>query len=164
MSLLIYKILNYDRFDKIKMTIDLSSILDDQSTKITTMAASVLQLCHKTAQKKKTLYCKCPSSRRDLRVAIGVFAKNLDDLLRSPEWLRRQQPLNFLVLLFRCAQPANPQLTIGSSSPFAGTSKYKQLSSEVPRKALQTQLVYNCLRSKSTLHSQQQACIVLYDR
>ena len=42
MSLLIYKILNYDRFDKIKMTIDLSSILDDQSTKITTMAASVL--------------------------------------------------------------------------------------------------------------------------
>ena len=34
MSLLIYKILNYDRFDKTKMTIDQLPILDDQSTKI----------------------------------------------------------------------------------------------------------------------------------
>ena len=49
MSLLIYKILNYDRFDKIKMTIDQSSILDDQSTKITTMSASVLLVSHKIA-------------------------------------------------------------------------------------------------------------------
>ena len=40
---------NYDRFDKIKMTIDLSPILDDQSTKITTMAASVLLVSHKIA-------------------------------------------------------------------------------------------------------------------
>ena len=56
MSLLIYKILNYDRFDKTNMTIDQSSILDDQSSKITTMAASVLQLCHKTAQMSQQDY------------------------------------------------------------------------------------------------------------
>ena len=56
MSLLIYQILNYDRFDKTNMTIDQSSILDDQSSKITTMAASVLQLCHKTAQMSQQDY------------------------------------------------------------------------------------------------------------
>ena len=51
MSLLIYKILNYEGSIMIRMTIALTPNLDDLFFKITTMAASVLQLlCHKTAQ------------------------------------------------------------------------------------------------------------------
>ena len=42
MSLLIYKILNYEGSIKIRMTIDHGLILNDLFFKITTMAASVL--------------------------------------------------------------------------------------------------------------------------
>ena len=49
MSLLIYKILNYEGLIKTRMTIDHELILNDQFFMITTMAASVLELSHKTA-------------------------------------------------------------------------------------------------------------------
>ena len=54
MSLLIYKILNYEASILVGMTIALTSNLDDLFLKINTMAASVLQLCHKTAYRSVT--------------------------------------------------------------------------------------------------------------
>ena len=50
MSLLIYKILNYEGSIKTRMTIDHELVLNGQFFMITTMAASVLQLSHKTAK------------------------------------------------------------------------------------------------------------------
>ena len=50
MSLLIYKNLNYEGSIKTRMTIDHGLVLNDQFFMITTMAASVLQLSHKTAK------------------------------------------------------------------------------------------------------------------
>ena len=52
MSLLIYKNLNYEGSIKTRMTIDHGLVLNDQFFMITTMAASVLQLSHKTAKKR----------------------------------------------------------------------------------------------------------------